>query len=458
MVLKGKRSAGIKLRRRSSAGSSSSARAAVSISRSMAKHASGRPAPRYAATGAVLVSAPVDADVAARDHVGAGQQPRVVPRRAGRRVHQRGAQRRDDAGAQPEDAPVGVERQLALADRAARVVGRIEILAPRGDPLAAAGRGARPATPAAPPRDRGRSSRRSRRPRRARSRAPAPRDISSRRATSPRMRNGAWHETQSVSSSRGRVEAWPGRCGAPWPPPRSAPARCAAAPGARRRRTPRRVAGVAARGGRSDCPRPRRRATAAPLASAASGGPRRTARRTRPRAASAASHAALALSATIATTGTPTACTTPSAMIGCGGTLHVGDGAVHGHGPEVPHLVAGDHGHHAGRRADRLDVEAGDARVTVGRADEDDRESAGRPQIVDEAAGAEEQAAVFAPLHRPPDVGVGRARRGPWGAGYFPPMVRYAFAAASRIEGCSFGEFISTRSVASDCWSPCIER
>jgi len=37
-------------------------------------------------------------------------------------------------------------------------------------------------------------------------------------------------------------------------------------------------------------------------------------------------------------------------------------------------------------------------------------------------------------------------------------MVRYALAAASRIEGCSLGEFISTRRVASDCWSPCIER
>ena len=58
MVRKGKRSGGIRLRRRSSAGSSAIARAAVSISRSIAKHASGRPAPRYAATGAVLVSAP----------------------------------------------------------------------------------------------------------------------------------------------------------------------------------------------------------------------------------------------------------------------------------------------------------------------------------------------------------------------------------------------------------------
>ncbi len=59
MVLYGKRLAGMKLRRRSSAGSRPIARAAVSISRSMKKQASGRPAPRYAATGAVVVSAPL---------------------------------------------------------------------------------------------------------------------------------------------------------------------------------------------------------------------------------------------------------------------------------------------------------------------------------------------------------------------------------------------------------------
>jgi hypothetical protein len=49
----------MKLRRRISAGSSPRPRAASSISRSMTYVASGRPAPRYAATGVVVVSAPV---------------------------------------------------------------------------------------------------------------------------------------------------------------------------------------------------------------------------------------------------------------------------------------------------------------------------------------------------------------------------------------------------------------
>ena len=57
-VLKGKASGWMKLRRRISSGAIPSSSAATSMSRSMQAAASGRPAPRNAPTGAVLVITP----------------------------------------------------------------------------------------------------------------------------------------------------------------------------------------------------------------------------------------------------------------------------------------------------------------------------------------------------------------------------------------------------------------
>ena len=160
------------------------------------------------------------------------------------------------------------------------------------------------------------------------------------------------------------------------------------------------------------------------MASAASGGAAAGSSSYSTTSSAAASHAATGVSAAIATTGTPTACTTPSAMIGCGGTFMSGIARFTGMGPRWRTSSPVTTATTPGARADRLDVEPRDARVTVRGADEDDRERAERPQVVDEPAGAEEQATVFATLHGPPDVGVGRARGGPWGAVYFPPMDR----------------------------------
>jgi len=55
-VVCGKRSAAIRFRRRSSAGSMASSVASMSIARSIMAAASGRPAPRYAPNGVVLVT------------------------------------------------------------------------------------------------------------------------------------------------------------------------------------------------------------------------------------------------------------------------------------------------------------------------------------------------------------------------------------------------------------------
>jgi hypothetical protein len=55
-VVMGKRSGAMKLRRRTSAGSIPISAAKASTARSMAAAASGRPAPRYAPVGVVLVT------------------------------------------------------------------------------------------------------------------------------------------------------------------------------------------------------------------------------------------------------------------------------------------------------------------------------------------------------------------------------------------------------------------
>jgi hypothetical protein len=55
----GREAEGMKLIRRTSTGSSPAERAKASMARSMAKAASGRPAPRYEPVGAVLVTTEV---------------------------------------------------------------------------------------------------------------------------------------------------------------------------------------------------------------------------------------------------------------------------------------------------------------------------------------------------------------------------------------------------------------
>jgi hypothetical protein len=76
-----------------------------------------------------------DSNVAGRHDIAAGQETRVVPRRAAGGVHQHRAERRGDTRAQRGDTSLGVHGQLALADRAARVIRGDLILAPRSHPL-----------------------------------------------------------------------------------------------------------------------------------------------------------------------------------------------------------------------------------------------------------------------------------------------------------------------------------
>ena len=214
-----------------------------------------------------------------------------------------------------------------------------------GHPLHAAGRAGAPARPAAPPRGRARSSRRSRRPRRARSRAPRLSGSSSRRATSPRMRNGrlAGHPERQLLGRRGRT--WPGPSAAPSPP-----RRCGSAPRAAARRGP----------------PPRRRRSASPSRSVArehavavdAGEEQRA--RPRPGRASGSGEAGQRLVVDARSDRArrrprrrprppprPPACRPrarwPSARIGCGGTRMSGTSAVHRHGAEMRHVLAGDH-------------------------------------------------------------------------------------------------------------------
>ena len=146
------------------------------------------------------------------------------------------------------------------------------------------------------------------------------------------MRNGAWHETQSVSSCaavsklattvRGSMATAEIRSCAMRSGTRcAAPANAASGSPALIARRKERLPSTSAK------------RTAAPLASAASGGAAADSSSYSTESSSAASHAALALSAAIATTGTPTACTTPSAMIGCGGTFMSGMARFTGMGP-----------------------------------------------------------------------------------------------------------------------------
>ena len=121
--------------------------------------ASGRPAPRYAPTGArggQRAGRPRCRSVAAprRRRAGSGAWFHGEPAAA---VHQRGAQRRGDRARAARGCARRRRRQLALAHRPARVVGREHVLPARGDPLHRPAEPHARARPAAPPRDTGRS-------------------------------------------------------------------------------------------------------------------------------------------------------------------------------------------------------------------------------------------------------------------------------------------------------------
>ena len=74
-------------------------------------------------------------DIDGRHHVGPGQRAAMVRGRNGAAEHDLRAQRVHDAGPHPEDAALGIHRQLALGLAAAPVVGDREVLPPRGDPF-----------------------------------------------------------------------------------------------------------------------------------------------------------------------------------------------------------------------------------------------------------------------------------------------------------------------------------
>ena len=87
-------------------------RAASSARRSRTKHASGRPAPRYASVGTVLVNTPVTDRMDRRRRVDAREQ-RGVDRARDRRTDRRhvGAEVRHGLDAEPEEAAARIERE-----------------------------------------------------------------------------------------------------------------------------------------------------------------------------------------------------------------------------------------------------------------------------------------------------------------------------------------------------------
>ena len=76
------------------------------------------------------------------------------------------------------------------------------------------------------------------------------------------------------------------------------------------------------------------------------------------------------------------------------------------------HLRADGDGHDAGRTPRALDVELRHARVGMGRAEERHVQAPARPEVVNVAPGAHEEAMVLAPLEGPADPAVARVSVG----------------------------------------------
>ena len=108
---------------------------------------------------------------------------------------------------------------------------------------------------------------------------------------------------------------------------------------------------------------------------------------------------------------------------------HVGHQAVHRHGAEMGHVLAGDHQPRARGAPRGLHVEADDAGVGVRGAEQGHVQAPRRRHVVHEGARAGQEAVVLAPLERPADPAVALALAHP----------RNRETAPTKAAGCSYG-------------------